>query len=335
MDTKTDPGGETQQFSWPNVSEICIELAYLESDDQRVRDVASRIFSSANPKISYAKETDVLAKAAKVNEVQQQRLARERRSTDFLDRFISGEQLGKPHWATRVAGLATGLLGVGLMLPVPLIVAAGIEESLLIERVIEQPLWALGYGLAPFAAVLATHGIRDTVKTDRGQRRFDATVFTGTIAVFTAWSWNYGPTFLVDTLSNPTAALEQASSLSRFYAIHLPLEIFGAASAYCGAMHLLTSGAKWFVRPSEGTRALSTLQSEHTDADLVLAQKRDQIGAEPARYDAALTAFQEHCLIKVAVARKLFEAKSASESLNTLASLRSKILSTLNGDNDA
>lgn len=218
-------------FRRPECDAVWIDYGFVGASVERVNATAAQAFEALNPAPQPKLEAKALAAAAKASGKRLGKLNAEQKATDPLETAISSERIAKPHWAIRLAGVMVGLLGLLLLVPLPIIIAAGVEESLLIDRVTEAPLWALAYGFAPLGAVLAAHGLRDAIKSDRLRRLFDGLVYTATLAAFGAYAWNFGPTFLVDVLFDPSVAA-QAGSLAGFYQYHILLEVLGAASAY-------------------------------------------------------------------------------------------------------
>lgn len=332
IDQRIEAPPDWEGFVWPPVAELQVEAGFIEAPEERVREIAAGLFRAANPRANHDHEIAALALAAKEARQRKTGLLRHFHRSDALETVISSERVARPHWSLRAAGWVTGLLGVGLLIPVPLVVAAGVEDSLLIDRVIAEPAWALAYGFAPIGTVLAAHGIRDALAHDRARRWFDLAVYAGAIGSFAAWISKFGPTFLTDVLADPSAAAATAGSLSDFYQYHLGLEVFGAAAAYAVATHLLTSGARRFAKISEARTVLKPAIDAETETAMAVAYSQDRITAMPERYEAALTAYQDHCVLKVEVAKKLFAGKSAGENLKTFAALRAALLTPNSGD---
>lgn len=312
---------------------IWAAAGFVEADHKRISETAAREYRGQNPKIKSKFIAAALAKAAKASDRRLARLLAEQRGTDALEVVVSNEYIAKPHWAYRVAGCFVGLSGIGLLTPLPLIIGAGVTDSLLIDKVLEEPLWALAYGFAPFGAVLASHGFRDALKSDAWKRRFDLTVYAGTLAAFGAYAVNFGPTFLVDVLTSPEAASE-ATSLARFYGYHLLLEVSGAASAYAASMHLLTLGAKRVSKRNEADVQLAEAIAEETQANLALAYQRDVVAVGQDTYTSAQSAYQDHAILTAEVAQKLLDAKSAGDNAQALAELRAAIAASQEGQTD-
>jgi len=306
---------------------------FVEADQNRVGETAAREFRAVNPKTKSRFEIAALARASKASDRRLAQLHAEQRATDTLEVVTSNAYIAKPHWAYRFAGGVVGLLGLGLMTPLPIIIGAGVTESLLIDKVLEEPLWALAYGFAPFGAVLATHGLRDALKTDASKRRFDLAIYSSTLVAFGAYAWNFGPTFLVDVLTAPEAAAE-AGSLADFYGYHILLEVLGAGSAYLAAMHLMTFGAKRVSTRNAADVVLSEAIAEETHTNIALACKRDVVSAAPDTYGSAQSAYQDHAVLTSEVAQKLLEAKSAGDSAQALAELRAAISASNEGKSD-
>lgn len=332
---KTEAPPDWEDFFWPPVAELQVEAGFIEAPEERVREIAAGLFRAANPRMTHDHEIAALALAAKETRQRKTGLLRHFHRSDALETVVSSERIAQPHRWLRAAGWMTGILGVGLLIPVPLVAAAAVEDSLLLDRVIAEPAWALAYGFAPIGAVLAAHGIRDALANDRARRWFDLAVYAGAIGAFGAWITQFGPTFLTDVLADPSAAAATAGSLSDFYQYHLGLEVFGAAAAYSAATHLLTAGARRFAKISEARTVLKPAIDAETQTVMAVAQSQDRIAAMPDRYDAALAAYQDHCVLKVEVAKKLFAAKSAGESLKTFAALRAALLTPNTGEKHA
>ncbi len=306
---------------------------FVEADQKRTLETAAREFRAENPKTKSKFLAASLAKAAKASDRKLAHLHAEQRATDTLEVVVSNEYVAKPHWAYRVAGCFVGILGVGLLTPLPIIIGAGVTESLLIDKVLEEPAWALAYGFAPFGAVLAAHGLREGLKTDGAKRRFDLSIYGSTLAAFGAYAFNFGPTFLVDVLTNPEAAAE-AQSLANFYGYHIALEVLGAASAYAASMHLLTFGAKRVSKRNEADVVLTEAIVQETETNIALAVQRDIVAAASDTYGSAQSAYQDHAVLTSEVAQKLLEAKSAGDSAQALAELRAAITASHRGDKD-
>lgn len=322
---------EASRYVRPNRQDAWLEAGFVSAGAERVGETAAREFKGANLDDARKHLADALSKTAKTNAKRQARLLAELSATDVLERVVSNEKIARAHWSTKLSGVLVSLLGIGLLMPLPFIVAAGIEESLQIEKVIEQPWMALLYGFAPFAAPLAMHGLRDSLKTDRAKRRFDCTIFSSTVAAFGAWAWNYGPTFLIDTLADPSAAAE-TGTLASFYAYHILLEVLGASSAYCAAMHMLASGARTVTQISEAHEVLSDALDQETQNGIAIAEARDVVAVLPDNFASAQMAYQDDAILKSEVAEKLLAAKSSSEIAKALAELRAAFNTPKNGD---
>lgn len=322
------------RFVQPDREGAWIESGFVEASGERVGETAAREFRGANLDNAHKHRADALAKAAKVNSRKQARLQAELGATDILERVVSSEKIARAHWSTKLAGGLVSLLGIGLLAPLPFVVAAGIEESLMIEKVVEQPWMALLYGFAPFAAPLAMHGMRDALRTDRSKRRFDYTIYLGTLTAFGAWAWHFGPTFLVDVLSDPSAAAN-AGTLAEFYAYHILLEVSGASTAYCAAMHMLSCDARKVTQIGEAHRVLIDALDQETRNGIEIAEARDVVAILPDNYASAQMAYQDDAVLKSEVAEKLLAAKSSSEIANALAQLRAAFTKSKTGDDHA
>lgn len=334
FDENTNASPEDGPFVYPDQEQMWVEYGYIGADSKDTRESAARGFQSANPNVAHKRETDALAKLAKSVWARMSNLNSAYFAADVLETVLSNEPIARAHWAIRAAGVLVGLMGVLLLLPLPFVIGAGVIESLSIERVIEEPMWALLYGCAPFGAVIACHGLRDALKTDRSRRRFDLLIFVGTLVAFGAWCWAFGPTFLIDVLSDPSAAAS-AVSLASFYQIHLALEILGASSAYITTIHMLTSGARTVSRISEARSVLKVAIIEESETYLQIARARDAVAAKSETYTSAQMAYQDHAVLKAEVAKKLLAATSASESAQALTALREALIPSAHGDNNA
>ncbi len=318
----------------PERDAIWLDYGFIGADATRVGDTAAREFRAANPNITWTFKIAALENAAKAHEACLKKLIAQYYATDAFDTVISTEQVAKPHWAIRLSGLAIGAIGIGLMIPVPLVIGFGIHESLLIEKTVEFPWLATLYGFAPMAAPLAAHGLRDALKTDQSRRVFDLAVYTSTLVAFGAWAWawawSFGPTFLVDVLADPSAAAN-AGSLAEFYGFQLLLEVSAAASAYCAAMHLLTTGAKRVSAPSQARKLLAEAIEAEIQTGEEIAHKRDLLNVTSDSYGAAQSAYQDHALLKTEVAAKLFAAQSSRDSVEMLTELRAALIPQTTG----
>lgn len=332
-DIEDKKGWKLWRFQRPDCDAAWLEHGYVEAEPKRVAETAAREFRALNPKTKWKFTAATLAKAAKASDKQLRKLNAELHAADTLETVISNEWIAKPHWAVRAGGLFVGALGVALLLPLPMIIGAGVSESLLIDKALENPLWALAYGFAPFGAVLATHGLRDALKTDTTRRRFDITVYLSTLAAFGVYAWNFGPTFLVDVLLDPSAAAE-AGSLADFYGYHLVLEILGASSAWCAAMHMLTFGAKRVSRKTEAAELLETAIEEETQRSIAIARQRDLVATTPDTYSSAQSAYQDHAMLKRDLAAKLLAAQSAHEGVELLKQLLAALTTPEKGTTD-
>lgn len=300
-----------------------VELAALNRPAEAVRDQAATLFQAQNPEADHSEARTVLGRAAQAADAGLRQLHRTRKDTDSIETVITGERPDRPHRLYRIAGIGTAILGTALLVPMVLVAAAGVQESLLIERVIDAPLWALAYGTAPVGGVLAAHGIRDTLKTDRARRWFDRAAYLAAIAAFGYWAVGFGPVFLTDPLAGGFgAAAATKATLSDWYARHLALEFAASAAAYSAATHLLTYGARKIARKAPEAEALETAIAEETSEALSLAAQRDALAAAPRQYDAALRAFQDRVVLKVEMARHILEAHSARDSVTALAELK-------------
>ena len=173
-------------FSEPDFDDISKELALIDSSEEKTRQIAHDLFFAENPAVDQRYLIDRLVLQLEETDKRRRDLTSSYFQSDAVETVVSNEKVAKPHWFKRAAGVFTGVLGVALVLPMPLIVGAGVEESLLMERVVEDPVWGLAYGFAPFAGVIATHGIRDALQSARLRRWFDISVYLGTVAVFAA-----------------------------------------------------------------------------------------------------------------------------------------------------
>lgn len=320
---------------WPPVEEMQLDAGFADLDEEQIRELAGGRFRAANPQVTHEVEIATLeAEAGEIDTVKRGYI-RTLHATDPIETVVAAEPIAKAHWLTKATGWFTGFLGLVLLVPVVLIAAAGVEESLLIERVIAEPAWAFAYGFAPFAAVLAAHGIRGALFTDRARRIYDLVVYVSALGAFAAWVHQFGPTFLTNVLADPSAASTRATSLSDFYTYQLCAEILGAAAAYSAAVHMLTAGARIFAKLSEKRVVLSSAIEQVSDAALLNAREQDWVNAQPSLYDASLKAYQDHCVAKVEVARKLLATRGAGASLDSFIAIRTTLLEQNEGETNA
>lgn len=297
-----------------------IELAALSTPPEEVRAQAARMFDAQNPEQEIAKAQAVLATAAASAKALLHKQSAQAKATDAIETLITAQTMGKPHRLFRTMGGVTALLCLTLIVPLVVVVAAGVEDSLLIERVIEAPHWALAYGTAPIGGLIAAHSLRDTFTTDRARRWFDRVAFGAAVTAFGVWASSFGPVFLSDPLAGGFDAITTTKeTLSDWYKYHLALEFFGGVAAYSAATSLLTYGARKTSAPNPEAQALQVTIADSTARSLALAADCDALAVRPRHRNAARAAFQDRVQQKVDLARQLLAARQATDGIAALA----------------
>ncbi|MEO0624679.1 MAG: hypothetical protein AAFU49_12900 [Pseudomonadota bacterium] len=313
------------------VAVICTDLAFVGADDERVRTLTGAHFKGQVLCEGGRAECEAIARERKALAARIRKTEAEHSAMSDLVTVMSNEPFCKQHWLKRSFGLLLLVVGLVMLAVIPLVVAAGIYEADLIERVYENPYWGLLYGIAPVGGALALHALKDCLRSDRMRRLFDIAIYGGAVVSMVIWASLFSRTFLVDATAGFGAANVSAVSLSTWYQYHLLLELFAGAGALSAASDLLTAGAKTVSVPNPAKAALGETLSAERDRDRALAAGEDALEAAEAFYEEALAEFQDRCVLHVQSAKHLLATMAAVETQSALAAVRDTLINSIRG----
>lgn len=325
METGLSPGGLDAR----SVAVLCTDLAFVDAPDDRVREVMGAHFRTHVPEIKSDAERETIALAR--NSVRA-RIASNQRADRALEPLItvaSNTEVCEPHWVKKVAGKGLGIVGITMLLPIPVVVAAGMAESDAIAMVADEPLTGLLYGIAPIGAALSVHGLKECFRSNSVRKAFDLLIYGGALASAGAWAMLFGPTFLADAASGFGAAAESEAVLSTWYTAQLAMEFFGGAACLTAAVNLLTVASSPVSTPNPSKNALQEAIAADTAEDRALAAREDALAPNEGAYDAACSAFETRCVVHVESARKLLAMQAATDANTALAAVRNTLITTI------
>ena len=332
LNNRQPPG----EFDPHTLASLCTNLAMIGADDARVRAVAKEHFCAHRLREDHAAALQVInnQRAILIERIETSRQAE--RELDPLVTVASNEEVCRPHWIKRVAGTVMGVVGIGMLMPIPIVVASGMAESDAISMVFDQPLLGVLYGIGPVGGAISIHALREAFESRSARKLFDLVLYSTAIAATGTWAMLFGPTFLEDAASGFGAAAESQASLSRFYTAQLLLEFTTGATCIAAAMSTLGAASNPVSKPNPERVAMSDL----IDGDLSQAQKlanqADEIASNDENYETACRDFQERCVVHVEAAAKLLATHAAADAKTAISVVRETLINSIKtGDNDA
>lgn len=311
------------------VALLCANFAFVQADEAKIRQVMGAHFRAHVPQIEHGLERDAIARERKALRARIMAKQQAERALEPVIIVVSNEEVCEPHWIKRLAGRGLGLFGVAMLIPIPIVVAAGMAESDAISMVTEKPLMGLLYGIAPVGAAMSIHGLKECFRSKRVRQLFDLTIYGGALMAAGAWATLFGPTFLADAASGFGAAAESDASLATWYTAQLAMEFLGGAACLNAASHLLTSAHAIVSQPNKAVTDLHEAVDADLAKDRTLAAREDDITPTEGTYEAACDAFEARCLLHVETARKLLAAQAAVDANAALATVRETMITTI------
>ncbi|MEM7530384.1 MAG: hypothetical protein AAF416_22545 [Pseudomonadota bacterium] len=322
-------------FVYPEMTSALIEFAFIGAESTRHRGYSEARFRAENPEPRGLAERAALETQIAQSDGRLAGMRSERAQTDLTISVQSEENVCPPHPVRRIAGISLLALSAVLIGPMPFVVGAGIYESLAIERVVEEPLWALAYGVAPLGAVVGLHGLRDIVTSDLWRRIMGLGINLSAIAAFAHWAWLFGPTFLSDVTAGFDAFAEAGASLSEWYFAHLLLECMAGAATYLAGVDLLTANARTVTEPNPRVAVLDAMIAGEEVRRTTLAAALDDLDDARARYETASSASADLAETRVEAIAKMIATHASDSALKAYAEIRAALCPTETGEKDA
>lgn len=280
-----------QAFRKPDNSRSTIDAAMSGANEVDVAQMAKVAFRAENRERSTKGSLKILDRKCRKLDEQLKKVEAEQASSDLLVSVVADESKNKVNKVTVWSGRIAVGLGVALLASGPVLINAAIQESSVIDWVVENPLWGFAYGLAPLSGIIAAHSLRDTFNGDNHKRLLDRSISLAAIGCFAAWAYVFPAVFLPDISNGYGGAANPLFTTANFYRLHLGLEFFGGAAIYTTAINKLTHGATEIHRENEKVSLLDSailkLEKRLEDATKQqsdIADYHDQFGAAQESY---------------------------------------------------